>query len=78
VFSNETPLPSPTPFTYVVKEGDTLSGIAEQFGISLDDLQAVNPDISPASMPIGTVLQIPSHPSNPGGELTHTCADARP
>ena len=74
VFSNETPLPSPTPFTYTVKEGDTLSGIAETYSISLDDLQAANPAISPASMPIGTVLLIPSLPSNPVGESTPTPA----
>jgi LysM repeat protein len=74
VFSNETPLPSPTPFTYVVKEGDTLSAIAEEYGISLDDLQAVNPTISPASMPIGTVLQIPSRSSDPLAESTPTPA----
>jgi LysM repeat protein len=77
VFSNETPLPSPTPFTYVVKEGDTLSGIAETYGITLDDLQAANPAISPASMPIGTILQIPSHSSNPLGESTPTPAPLR-
>lgn len=68
----ETPLPTPTPFTYTVQVGDTLSQIAEQFGVSLDDLQAANPEISPNSMSVGTVLKIPSDPANPSGEPTPT------
>ncbi len=68
----ETPLPSPTPFTYTVQTGDTLSEIAERFHVSLDDLQAANPEISPNSMSVGTVLKIPSDPANPSGEPTPT------
>jgi len=65
-----TPLPSPTPFTYQVKSGDTMSGIAEQFGISLDSLLAANPDVSSNAMSVGTTLKIPSNPANPSGEPT--------
>jgi LysM repeat protein len=68
----ETPLPSPTPFTYSVQVGDTMSEIAERFGVSLDDLQAANPEISPNSMSVGVVLKIPSDPANPSGEPTPT------
>ena len=68
----ETPLPTPTPFTYEVQAGDTMSGIAFKFGISLDELVAINPDISPNSMSIGTVLKIPSSPANPTGASTST------
>ena len=39
----ETPLPSPTPFTYTVQSGDTISSIALKFGLSMDDLLAANP-----------------------------------
>jgi LysM repeat protein len=70
----ETPLPSPTPFTYTVKSGDTISSIALQFGVSMDDLQAANPEISPNSMSIGQVIRIPSDPENPSGEPTPTPA----
>lgn len=56
----ETPLPSPTPSIYEVRAGDTLSGIAYTFGVSLDELQALNPDVSPNNMPIGTKLKIPA------------------
>jgi LysM repeat protein len=68
----ETPLPSPTPFTYTVQAGDTLSQIAERFGVSLDDLQAANPEVSANSMSVGQVLKIPSDPANPSGEPTPT------
>ncbi len=68
----ETPLPSPTPFSYEVQAGDTLSEIAERFGVSLDALTAVNPNVSPNSMSIGTTLNIPSDPANPSGASTST------
>jgi LysM repeat protein len=70
----ETPLPSPTPFTYTVQAGDTISSIALQFGVSMDDLQAANPDISPNAMSVGQVISIPSNPENPSGEPTPTPA----
>jgi LysM repeat protein len=70
----ETPLPSPTPFTYTVKAGDTISSIALKFGVSMDDLQAANPEISPNAMSIGQVIKIPSNPDNLSGEPTPTPA----
>jgi len=70
----ETPLPTSTPFTYSVKSGDTISSIALKFGVSIDDLVAANPEVSPSAMSIGTVLKIPSDPSNPSGEPTPTPA----
>lgn len=70
----ETPLPSPTPFTYTVKSGDTIGSIALRFGVSMDDLQAANPEISPNAMSIGQVIKIPSNPGNPSGEPTPTPA----
>jgi len=69
-----TPLPSPTPFVYTVKTGDTMGAIAEEFGVSLDDLQAANPEISPNAMSVGQILKIPSNPDNPSGEPTPTPA----
>ncbi|MEW6085947.1 MAG: LysM peptidoglycan-binding domain-containing protein [Chloroflexota bacterium] len=69
-----TPLPSPTPFTYTVQEGDTMSEIAERFNVSLDDLQAANPQVSANAMSVGQTLNIPSNPNNPSGEPTPTPA----
>ncbi|MGB7873752.1 MAG: LysM peptidoglycan-binding domain-containing protein, partial [Anaerolineales bacterium] len=68
----ETPLPTPTPFAYEVQAGDTMSGIAFKFGVSLDELVAANPDVSPNSMSIGTELNIPSNPADPTGASTST------
>jgi LysM repeat protein len=70
VESFETPLPSPTPFVYEVQAGDTMSGIALEFGVSLDELLAANPDVSPNSMSIGTKLNVPSVSANPTGAST--------
>lgn len=70
----ETPLPSPTLFTYTIQQGDTISSIALRFGVSMDELQAANPEISPNAMSIGQVLNIPSSPENPSGEPTPTPA----
>jgi len=69
-----TPLPTPTPFTYAVQRGDTMSGIALKFGVSIDDLQAANPEVSPNAMSVGQALKIPSSPDNPSGEPTPTPA----
>jgi LysM repeat protein len=70
----ETPLPSPTPFTYTIERGDTISSIALKFGVSMDDLQAANPEVSPNTMSVGQVIRIPSNPDNPSGEPTPTPA----
>ncbi|HEX2993385.1 MAG TPA: LysM peptidoglycan-binding domain-containing protein, partial [Anaerolineales bacterium] len=70
----ETPLPSPTPFTYTIQKGDTIGSIALKFGVSMEDLQAANPDVSPNTMSIGQTIRIPSDPDNPSGEPTPTAA----
>jgi LysM repeat protein len=40
---SQTPADKPAPRTYTVKSGDTLSGIAEQTGIPLDQILSLNP-----------------------------------
>ncbi len=70
----ETPLPSPTPFNYTIKAGDTLGGIANHFNVSLDALMAANPDVSANAMSIGQTLKIPSTPRNISGQGTPTPA----
>jgi LysM repeat protein len=64
-----TPVPSPTtppealptlpPVTYTVKPGDTLSGIADLFGITVDELVRANNIADPNSLQVGQVLIIP-------------------
>ncbi len=70
----DTPLPTATPFTYIVKEGDTMSEIAEQFHVPLDALMAANPNVSPNAMSVGQTLLIPADADNPTGEPTPTPA----
>lgn len=68
----ETPIPTATPFTYVIQPGDTLSELAEKFNVSQDDLQAMNPDIDPKSMTIGMTILIPGSPLSAAGASTPT------
>lgn len=63
IFTADTPLPSATPITYVIREGDTISGLAEKFNVSQDDIRAANPDINPNSMTIGATILIPGSSS---------------
>ena len=58
--SSPTAPPSPTPQTYTVQSGDTLTSIATQFGVSIDQIRAANPQITdPDSLQIGDVVTIP-------------------
>jgi LysM repeat protein len=54
------PEPTPPPQVYVVQAGDTLSGIARQFGCDVEALVQANNLINPNSLQIGQVLQVPS------------------
>jgi LysM repeat protein len=66
----ETPLPTATPFTYVIRAGDTISELAETYNVSQDDLRAANPDLNPNSMTIGMTILIPSASSAAVGAST--------
>ncbi len=59
IAATDIPIPTPTPSTYTVVRGDTLSSIAEHFGIRLDDLLAANPGIVPEALSVGQTLKIP-------------------
>ncbi|MEX0683721.1 MAG: LysM peptidoglycan-binding domain-containing M23 family metallopeptidase [Dehalococcoidia bacterium] len=62
--TTNTPAPTPTEvpatsdFDYVVVEGDTLSGIADQFSISLDTLLTANGLTADSQLSVGDVLHI--------------------
>jgi len=60
VVSVITPLPSPTPFGYTVKSGDTMGQIAQAFNVSISALMAANPGVDPNSISIGQTLKVPS------------------
>jgi LysM repeat protein len=45
--------------SYIVRSGDTLAGIAERFGISLEDLVAANPGVNASSLSVGQTIRLP-------------------
>ncbi len=44
---------------YVVKSGDTISGIAVKFGMSTSELEALNPKLSSSTLVVGTKVKVP-------------------
>jgi hypothetical protein len=66
-----TPAPTPTPTVHIVQPGDTLLGIALQYGVTLDALQQINGVLRPETLQIGQEIIIPIgelSPSDTGGE----------
>ncbi|NPV07436.1 MAG: LysM peptidoglycan-binding domain-containing protein [Anaerolineae bacterium] len=54
------PEPTPTPQIHVVRAGETLSGIAEAYGVSLSALIEANDITNPSLVLVGQELIIPS------------------
>ncbi len=48
---------------HLVGQGETLTHIARQYGVSVDDLRATNPTIQPRRMQIGQRVVVPKAPS---------------
>ncbi|MEQ4550608.1 NlpC/P60 family protein [Weissella sp. GP1] len=46
--------------TYTIKDGDTLGQLAAQYGVSVADIQALNPDVDVTMLQIGQTVYIPS------------------
>ncbi|MDQ2622595.1 MAG: LysM peptidoglycan-binding domain-containing protein [Actinomycetota bacterium] len=46
------------PKTYEVKEGDNLSMIADRTGVSVDEIEELNPDLDPQALTIGQKLKL--------------------
>ncbi len=51
------------PGEYVVKSGDSLAKIARSQGVSLTDLQSVNPGVNSAKLSVGQKLKLPAKKS---------------
>jgi LysM repeat protein len=68
--------PDPTNQSYVVRSGDTLSSIAQRFGLTLGQLMAANPTISdPNRIRVGQVLVIPPPGAPDEGPRSATFTD---
>lgn len=74
-----TPAPTPTPSVHVVQPGDTLLGIALQYGVTLEELYQVNGVLKPELLQIGQSIVIPAPGSvgrpaagNPGAVIAPT------
>jgi LysM repeat protein len=55
-----TPAPTPTPTVHIIQPGDTLLGIALQYGVTLDELYQVNGVLKPELLQIGQAVVIPA------------------
>lgn len=67
VVSTATTVPefTPTPIVYVIVEGNTLLGIAERNGMSLDDLLLANPGVDARFLSVGQEIFIPNGSNSP-------------
>jgi LysM repeat protein len=53
--------PTPAPLVYVVREGDTLSSIAQAYGVTIPEIVAANNLPNPDVLNIGQEIIIPGH-----------------
>jgi LysM repeat protein len=75
-----------TPFVHVVQSGETLGGIAQRFGVSVDELMTANNIADPNLLNVGQTLVIPSSgyaptpapPGTPGALPTNAAEPPRP
>jgi LysM repeat protein len=60
--------PAPTPQTYTIKKGDTLTKIARRFSLTVDQLLAANKDTikNPNRIAVGDTINIPLPPGDGG------------
>jgi LysM repeat protein len=52
------PKAKPQKASYTVKAGDTLGGIAEQTGVSVERLQELNPELDPQALVSGQKIKL--------------------
>ncbi len=57
------PEEAPGPALYIVQAGDTLSGIARAYNVSIEELMEANHLVDPNLLYVGQTLVIPAHPT---------------
>jgi hypothetical protein len=60
ILPTPTPIPAPTFVTHIVRSGETVNGIARQYGVNANDLIALNGIGDPSLVIIGQSLLIPA------------------
>jgi peptidoglycan DL-endopeptidase LytF len=66
------PTPTPGPFAYTIRPGDTLNGIAVRFGVDAIAIIETNNLLTPDNLTVGAVIIIPNYqpPSTAGSDDT--------
>ena len=49
--------------TYTIHSGDTLGAVAVHFGVSVDDIVALNPGIQPTALRVGQKIKVGKAPA---------------
>ncbi|MCS6826988.1 MAG: LysM peptidoglycan-binding domain-containing protein [Caldilinea sp.] len=62
------PTPTPEPFRHIVQPGETLFGIAMQYGVNVNVLAEVNAILDRDNLPVGKALLIPGVAPSPAAE----------
>lgn len=73
-----TPTITPTPVIYAIRGGDSLLGIANQFGITVQALQEANGITDPRYLQVGQELVIPRPVAAPGADTPSATPTALP
>ena len=50
---------------YTVKDGDTLSAIAVKYDTTVNDILALNPDMSTSTLVVGSIIRVPKPSPSP-------------
>ena len=53
------PTLTPTPFTHVLDNDETISSLALTYGLEVNEILAINPEITPKALSVGTEILIP-------------------
>ncbi|MGD0273801.1 MAG: LysM domain-containing protein [Gaiellaceae bacterium] len=48
---------------YTIRSGDTLGAVAIHFGVSVDDIMALNPNIEPTALRVGQKIKVGKAPA---------------
>jgi LysM repeat protein len=58
-----TSTPTITTRLYTIRPGDTLGAVAVHFGVSVDDIVALNPGIQPTALRVGQKIKVGKAPA---------------